>query len=87
MVFSTKERRTAIKEPAKLWAYIAGIARNIGYEALAIGGTDNHLHLLLRLPANIPVAEAAQKLNRTRRAGSVKMAPGPDGRKATVRSP
>ena len=62
VVFSTKERRPAIKEPAKLWAYIAGTARNLNYEPLAIGGTENHLHTLLRLPAHVPVAEAAQKL-------------------------
>ena len=62
IVFSTKERRAAIKEPAKLWAYVAGIARNIGYEAHAIGGTENHIHILLHLPAHVPVAEAAQKL-------------------------
>ncbi len=62
IVFSTKERRTAIQEPPKLWAYVAGTARNLGYEALAIGGTENHLHMLLRLPAHIPIADAAQKL-------------------------
>ena len=62
MVFSTKERRPAIKEPAKLWAYVAGTARNLNYEPLAIGGTENHLHILLRLPAHVPVADAAQKL-------------------------
>ena len=62
VVFSTKERRNAIKEPAKLWAYVAGTARNLGYEPLAVGGTENHLHMLLRLPAHIAPAEAAQKL-------------------------
>ncbi len=62
IVFSTKERRAAIREPAKLWAYVAGIARNIGYEACAIGGTENHIHLLLCLPAHVAAAEAAQKL-------------------------
>ena len=62
IVFSTKERRAAIREPAKLWAHIAGIARNIGYDARAIGGTENHIHLLLCLPAHVAAAEAAQKL-------------------------
>ena len=62
VVFSTKERRAVIAEPAKLWAYVAGTARNLDYEPLAIGGTDNHLHLLLRLPAHVSVADAAQKL-------------------------
>jgi putative transposase len=62
VVFSTKERRTAIAEPAKLWAYLAGVARNLDYEALAIGGTQNHVHVLLRLPSCVPVSEAVQKL-------------------------
>jgi len=62
VVFSTKERRNAIQEPPKLWAYIAGTARNLDYEPVAIGGTENHVHMLLRLPANVPVAEAAQKV-------------------------
>jgi putative transposase len=62
VVFSTKERRALIHEPAKLWAYVAGAARNLNYEPLAVGGTENHLHLLLRLPAHVPIAEAAQKL-------------------------
>jgi len=63
IVFSTKERRRpAIKEPPKLWAYLAGTARNLHYDPLAVGGTENHLHILLRLPAHTPIAEAAQKL-------------------------
>ena len=62
MVFSTKERRDVIAEPEKLWAYVAGTARKLEYEPLAVGGTQNHLHLLLRMPAHIPAAEAAQKL-------------------------
>jgi putative transposase len=62
IVFSTKERRSAIKEPARLWAYVAGTARKLGYEPLAVGGTDNHLHLLLRLPGHVAAADAAQKL-------------------------
>jgi REP-associated tyrosine transposase len=62
LVFSTKERRCQIKEPEKLWAYVAGTARNLGYEPLAVGGTENHLHVLLRLPTKIAVAEAKQKI-------------------------
>ena len=62
IVFSTKERRSQIKQPDKLWAYVAGIARNLNCEPLAVGGTENHLHLLLRTPTNIAVAEVAQKV-------------------------
>src|SRR5271157_4741628 len=62
VVFSTKERRRAIAEPPKLWAYVAGVARNLHYDARAVGGTENHVHILLRLPGQVAVAEAVQKL-------------------------
>src|SRR5271165_4373320 len=62
VVFSSKERRSAIAEPAKLWAYVAGVARNLHYEPLAIGGTENHVHILVRLLADASVSEAVQKL-------------------------
>lgn len=62
LVFSTKERRSLIKDPPKLWAYVAGIARNLDCEPIAIGGTENHLHALVRLPTDMTVAEVAQKL-------------------------
>ena len=62
IVFSTKVRRPAIAEPPKLWAYLAGVARNLQYGALAIGGTENHVHVLLVLPGHVSVAEAVQKL-------------------------
>ena len=62
VVFSSKERRPVIAEPAKLWAYVAGVARNLHYEPLAIGGTENHVHVLVRLPTDVSVSEAVQKL-------------------------
>jgi REP-associated tyrosine transposase len=62
VVFSSKEHRSAIAEPAKLWAYVGGVARNLHYEPLAIGGTENHVHVLVRLPADVSVSEAVQKL-------------------------
>ena len=63
-VFSTKDRRNAIK-PEKLtnlWSYLGGIARKNGFKALAIGGTENHVHILLSLPATMPLAKAMQLL-------------------------
>jgi REP element-mobilizing transposase RayT len=50
-VFSTKERRDLIpaelQEP--LYAYLIGIAKNLGFKILAAGGTSNHIHLLIGL--------------------------------------
>jgi putative transposase len=63
-IFSTKERQNTITDElqTKLWAYMAGIARNLGIVAVAIGGTLNHAHLLLALKPNMAVAEAIQKM-------------------------
>ena len=61
-VFATKYRADVISSPGDLWAYSGGIVRNLGAESIAIGGTQNHVHLLLRLPPNIAVAEATQKI-------------------------
>ncbi len=55
-VFSTKNRRPDISEPAELWRYLRGIARNRGVDTLAVGGTSNHIHMLLSLPSGLTIA-------------------------------
>ena len=62
VVFSTKGRRNFITPhlQQRLWPYIRGIARENGMKALAIGGTENHLHGLVSMPATVPVAKAMQ---------------------------
>ena len=47
IVFSTKHRAQLIKNKTKLWAYMGGICRNIDIVPLAIGGMDDHCHLLV----------------------------------------
>jgi putative transposase len=63
-VFSTKERRDLIPAELqeRLYAYLTGIADNLGFNILAVGGTSNHLHLLIGLPPAFTLAEAMQKL-------------------------
>ena len=63
-VFSTKGRRALIPAELqeRLYAYLTGIADNLGFKILAIGGTSNHVHLLIRLPPVLTMAEAMQKL-------------------------
>ena len=58
IVFSTKQRRDLIAKEIqpKLWPYIATIARNHGMQVLAVGGTANHVHVLLRLPPSLALA-------------------------------
>jgi putative transposase len=61
-VFSTKHRRNSIPAEVQpeLWAFIGGVARQNGFKALIVGGTENHVHVLLSLPATLPLAKAMQ---------------------------
>ena len=61
-VFSTKGRRPLIRMPEKLWSYLRGIARNRGADILAVGGTNNHVHLLLALPSSLAIAQLMRDL-------------------------
>ena len=61
-VFSTKNRRNIILPETQpdLWAFLGGIARKNKFKALMVGGTENHVHALLSLPSDIPLAKAMQ---------------------------
>ena len=61
-VFSTKHRQKLITPEleTRLWPYMGGIARENNMKAISIGGTDDHIHMLLSLPATISVAKAVQ---------------------------
>jgi len=60
LVFSTKDREKLIAKPLqrKLWAYMAGICKHNDMLAFAIGGMEDHVHLLFRLPPTITLAHA-----------------------------
>jgi REP element-mobilizing transposase RayT len=63
-IFSTKDRRALIP-PARtieLYAYHGAIARSEGFDLIAAGGTADHVHLLITLPATCALARAVQKL-------------------------
>jgi putative transposase len=64
LVFSTKNREKQITEELqlKLWPYTAGIAKNHHFEVIKIGGVEDHAHVLLLLPATMPLAKAIQTL-------------------------
>ena len=64
LIFSTKNRQKRISADlqTKLWPYLAGIARNHGFEAIKVGGVEDHSHALLLLPPTIPLAKAVQIL-------------------------
>jgi len=61
-VFSTKERRRTITSELqeRLWPYLGGIARENRLVALAVGGMEDHVHILLSLPSTMAIAKAMQ---------------------------
>jgi len=63
-VFSTKERRNIIPDNMreKLAMYFVGIGKSHDIPVLCTGGTANHAHLLIALPATVPLAKAIQVL-------------------------
>jgi len=62
IVFSTKGRQALINPDleSRLWAYMGGIARENQMKALSVGGIADHVHVLLSLPATLPIAKAVQ---------------------------
>ena len=63
-VFSTKNRQKTISPVLRhrLWPYLGGISRENGFKALAVGGTDDHAHVLASLPATMGIAKAVPLL-------------------------
>ena len=61
-VFSTKERRPIITPDLqqRLWPFLGGIARENNMKAIEVGGVADHVHMLLSLPATIPISKAMQ---------------------------
>ena len=57
-----REKRISRDLQSKLWPYMAGIARNHGFEAIKVGGGENHAHALLLLPPTKALAKAVQIL-------------------------
>jgi len=61
-VFSTKGRCALINDPPRLWTYMRAIARNCGANISAIGGTSNHVHLLMTIPPTNRTADIIRTL-------------------------
>lgn len=61
-IFSTKNRHKIITPELeeRLWPYMGGIAKQNNMKALAIGGIEDHAHILLSLPSTISIAKAIQ---------------------------
>jgi putative transposase len=58
LVFSTKNRTRSILDPwrDRLHAYLGGIVRSMEGMALEVGGTQDHIHMLVSLAATHTIA-------------------------------
>jgi len=63
-VWSTKGREPllSLEIQTRLWPYIGGAARANKMVALAVGGVEDHVHVLLSLPTTFSVSKAIQLL-------------------------
>ena len=59
IVFSTRERLPLIprKDQERVWSYIGGILKNHGMKGLAIGGMEDHIHVLVSLSSDMSTAK------------------------------
>ena len=42
----------------RMWAYAAGVCKKFDILVLAVGGMEDHIHLLVQIPPTLPVAKA-----------------------------
>ncbi len=61
-IFSTKNRERTIKPKIenRLRQYMTGIAKEHNMKTLAIGGVEDHMHILASLPSDLSIAKAIQ---------------------------
>ena len=66
LVFSTKGREPSVASAwrAKLHGYLRGIIKGLGGQCEIIGGTDDHVHLLVRLNATHRLADFMRELKK-----------------------
>ena len=66
-VFSTKERRPFLADPAfrkELYAYASEVSRRLDCQIIEIGGVEDHTHLLARLGRTVSIAEWMREVKR-----------------------
>jgi putative transposase len=64
LIFSTKQRSPLITAEIKdsLFAYMGGIIRELQGAALIVNGMSDHVHLLVRIPPIVGIAEMTRIL-------------------------
>ncbi len=64
VIFSTKNRRNLITPEIELelYPYLGGICRSHESPLLTVGGTENHVHLLVSQSKNLAMSELLKEL-------------------------
>jgi putative transposase len=64
LVFSTKDRAPIMAKPLqpRLYGYIGGIIRELKGEMLAIGGVEDHVHILCRLGTAVSFSDTLRQI-------------------------
>jgi REP element-mobilizing transposase RayT len=68
IVFSTKHRTPWLIDKAlqsELHRYLGGICHNLQTPALSVGGVEDHVHFLCRLPRTLTVADLLREVKRS----------------------
>ena len=67
VVFSAHQRKPLIANAwrERLHEMLGGIARERGFPALIVGGTDDHVHALLSMPSRLSLAEVMRTFKAT----------------------
>jgi putative transposase len=64
LVFSTKNRERWLNQTIEdtVWSYSAGIIRTHSGKAIQIGGVEDHIHILLSMPATIALSDFVKRI-------------------------
>ncbi len=64
LVWATKERQPLIAPDRefRLYKYIIGKASAVGCIVYAVGGTENHIHLVTSIPPSVSIADFVQNI-------------------------
>ena len=66
-IFSTKDRRPLVIKGVReeLHAYLAGTAKAIGTPTLRVGGTEDHVHILMMLSRTLTIADTLEEIKKS----------------------
>lgn len=64
IVYGTKERRPLIDDEfqPRLYEYLGGTIRGLKSTSLEIGGVEDHVHILAKVPPTIAISDFLEKL-------------------------